>query len=108
VACLFVTAELGPNLGRETARSYAKPVPLQVLTTLGFLATGSFQREGIIHMSTTYIRFPYYAVDQPNIKMIDCVINCTHISIKAPSEEEFAQVNRKHFHSINVQIICDA
>lgn len=38
-------AELGPNLERETARSHAIPVPLQVLTTLCFLATGSFQRE---------------------------------------------------------------
>nr|XP_055036504.1 putative nuclease HARBI1 isoform X2 [Misgurnus anguillicaudatus]XP_055042372.1 putative nuclease HARBI1 isoform X2 [Misgurnus anguillicaudatus]XP_055063138.1 putative nuclease HARBI1 isoform X2 [Misgurnus anguillicaudatus]XP_055075733.1 putative nuclease HARBI1 isoform X2 [Misgurnus anguillicaudatus] len=42
---LELCAELGPNLERETARSHALPVPLQVLTTLGFLATGSFQRE---------------------------------------------------------------
>lgn len=69
-------------------------------------------------MSTRYIRFPYDAVDQPNIKMqfaaiagfpnVIGAIDCTHIAIKAPSEEEFAYVNRKHFHSINVQIICDA
>ncbi|MBN3307036.1 HARB1 nuclease, partial [Amia calva] len=117
-----------------TARSYAVPVPLQVLTTLGFLATGSFQREladrsgisklslsrampavwdGIICMSTSYIRFPYDAVDQPNKAQFAATvfftnvigaIDCTHIAIKAPSEEEFAYVNRKHFHSINVQI----
>ncbi|KAL6483682.1 hypothetical protein MHYP_G00085540 [Metynnis hypsauchen] len=31
-------------LERDTARSRASPVPLQALTTLGFLATGSFQR----------------------------------------------------------------
>ncbi|KAK0153299.1 putative nuclease HARBI1 [Merluccius polli] len=35
-------------------------------------------------------------------------IDCTHIAIKAPSEGEYAYVNRKHFHSLNVQIICDA
>ncbi|MBN3303577.1 HARB1 nuclease, partial [Amia calva] len=120
---------LGPNLERETARSHAIPVPLQVLTTLGFLATGSFQREladrsgigqsslscampavwdGIIRMSTRYIRFPYDAVDQPNINVIG-PIDCTHIAIKVPSEEEFAYVNLYvNFHSINVQIICDA
>ncbi|XP_066556065.1 putative nuclease HARBI1 [Amia ocellicauda] len=38
-------AELGPDLERETAGSHAIPVPLQGLTTLGFLSTGSFQRE---------------------------------------------------------------
>ena len=136
---LELCAELGPNLERETVRSHALPVPLQVLTTLGFLATGSFQREladrsgisqsclsrampavwdGIIRLSTRYITFPYDAGDQPNIKAqfaaiagfhnVIGAIDCTHIAIKAPSEEEFAYVNRKHFHSINVQIICDA
>ncbi|KAK0141786.1 putative nuclease HARBI1 [Merluccius polli] len=39
------STELGPGLERQTARSHALPVPIQVLTTLGFLATGSFQRE---------------------------------------------------------------
>ncbi|KAL6469110.1 hypothetical protein MHYP_G00226340 [Metynnis hypsauchen] len=136
---LELCAELGPVLERETARSRASPVPLQVLTTLGFLATGSFQRkladrsgisqsslsrampavlDGIICMSAKYIKFPYEAVDQANIKAqfaaiasfpnVIGAIDCTHIAIKAPSEEEFAYVNRKHFHSINVQIICDA
>ncbi|KAL6481118.1 hypothetical protein MHYP_G00091980 [Metynnis hypsauchen] len=42
---LELCAELGPVLEREAARSRASPVPLQVLTMLGFLATGSFQRE---------------------------------------------------------------
>ena len=34
--------------------------------------------------------------------------DCTQIAIKAPSHDEFVHVNRKHFHSNNVQIICDA
>ncbi|XP_062373197.1 putative nuclease HARBI1 [Sardina pilchardus] len=136
---LELCAELGPRLERETARSHALPVPLQVLTTLGFLATGAFQRElsdrsgmsqsslsrampavldGIIRMSARYVRFPYDAVDQANIKAQFAAIagfpneigaiDCTHIAIKAPSDGEFAYVNRKHFHSLNVQIICDA
>ena len=42
---LELCTELGPSLERETARSHALPVPIQVLTTLGFLATGAFQRE---------------------------------------------------------------
>ncbi|XP_040900533.1 putative nuclease HARBI1 [Toxotes jaculatrix] len=41
----------------------------------------------------------------PNV--IGC-IDGTHIPITAPSENEGDYVNRKSFHSINVQIICDA
>ena len=34
-------------------------------------------------------------------------IDCTHIQIKPPSFNEEIYVNRKGFHSINVQLICD-
>ena len=34
-------------------------------------------------------------------------IDCTHIRILAPSNEEFAYVNRKGYHSLNVQMVCD-
>ena len=35
-------------------------------------------------------------------------IDCTHIALKAPFHDEFVYVNRKHFHSISAQMICDA
>ena len=35
-------------------------------------------------------------------------IDCTHIPIIAPAVDEYAYVNRKGFHSINVQAICNA
>ena len=35
-------------------------------------------------------------------------IDCKHSAIKASSHDEFVTVNVKYFHSINVQIICDA
>uniref|UniRef100_A0A8C5CNM0 Putative nuclease HARBI1 n=1 Tax=Gadus morhua TaxID=8049 RepID=A0A8C5CNM0_GADMO len=35
-------------------------------------------------------------------------VDGTHIAIKAPSDEEDGFVNRKNFHSINTQVICDA
>uniref|UniRef100_A0AAR2LKZ6 Putative nuclease HARBI1 n=1 Tax=Pygocentrus nattereri TaxID=42514 RepID=A0AAR2LKZ6_PYGNA len=115
---LTLCAELGPDLERPTLRNRAIPVHLQVLTTLGFLATGCFQREladrsgisqpslssmmsgvlsGIIKLTGRYIRFPY-----------TLTIDCTHVAIRAPSQNEAAFINRKQIHSINVQVICDA
>lgn len=32
----------------------------------------------------------------------------THIPIKAPVEDENLYVNRKRFHSLNVQVVCNA
>lgn len=34
-------------------------------------------------------------------------IDCTHIAILKPKEEEHNFINRKGYHSLNVQIICD-
>lgn len=34
-------------------------------------------------------------------------IDCTHISVRALSENEFGYVNRKHVNSINVQVVCE-
>lgn len=136
---LHLIAELGPALERGTRRNHAIPVSLQVLTCIGFLATGTFQREladrsgisqptfsrilpevlgGVIGLSPNYIKFPYTVGEQANKKAqfaaksdfpnVIGAIDCTHIAIRAPSENEFAFVNRKHFHSLNVQVICDA
>ena len=44
-----------------------------------------------------------------NIAGFPCVIGCvdgTHIRIQAPSQNEPNYVNRKNYHSINVQVIC--
>ncbi|RVE41357.1 hypothetical protein evm_013989 [Chilo suppressalis] len=38
--------------------------------------------------------------------VIGC-IDCTHIAITRPSEEEHIFFNRKGYHSLNVQMICD-
>uniref|UniRef100_A0AAR2LUK6 Putative nuclease HARBI1 n=1 Tax=Pygocentrus nattereri TaxID=42514 RepID=A0AAR2LUK6_PYGNA len=130
---------LGPDLERPTLRNRAIPVHLQVLTTLGFLATGCFQREladrsgisqpslssmmsgvlsGIIKLTGRYIRFPYTLSEQADIKVqfaavagfpnVIGAIDCTHVAIRAPSQNEAAFINRKQIHSINVQVICDA
>lgn len=42
---LDLCCDLGPVLERETNRTKAIPMHIQLLSTLGFLATGTFQRE---------------------------------------------------------------
>ncbi|KAK0140061.1 putative nuclease HARBI1 [Merluccius polli] len=136
---LQICAELAPALRRPTRRNRSIPVQVQVLTTLGFLATGTFQREladmsgisqpslsvimpavwrGLIALTPRCIKFPYAAVEQANIKTqfvamssfpnVIGAIDGTHVAIKAPTTDEYAYVNRKQYHSVNVQIICDA
>lgn len=74
--------------------------------------------EAILHvLSTRYISFPFTADDQARVKAeFVCSFNfpgvmgaadCTHIAICAPSVDEHVHVNRKNFHSLHVQIICD-
>ncbi|KAF7687865.1 putative nuclease HARBI1 [Silurus meridionalis] len=36
------------------------------------------------------------------------VIDCAHIAIKAPNADNSSYVNKKGFHSINCQLVCDA
>ena len=35
-------------------------------------------------------------------------IDCTHIPIKAPNEDKHVYVNRKQYHSLNVQVVASA
>ena len=70
--------------------------------------------DGIINMTRRYIRFPYTVGEQADIKrnlqfaaMSDFLnvigaIECTHIAIRAPSENEFVYVNRKNVHTIKL------
>lgn len=63
-----------------------------------------------------YIQFPanhemavikngfYDMAEFPNVIGL---IDCTHVGILAPSEFEHVYVNRKSFHSYNVQCVCD-
>ena len=122
----------------STIRSHSIPAPTQLAVTLQFLATGSFQTvvatsHGISQPSVSrcirtvtyalcffardYIVFPNQ-IEQLRIqqKFLDLngfplVLGCidgTHVPILAPPCNEDLFVNRKNFHSINVQALCDS
>ncbi|VDI31307.1 Hypothetical predicted protein [Mytilus galloprovincialis] len=130
--------ELRPDLEKATLRSHSIPVELQVLSALRFYASGSFQNvigdvfglsqpsisrcindvtDALVRRINQYIKFPDEAERRTNksdfykiahFPNVVGVIDGTHIPIKAPNDNEYQYVNRKNFHSINVQCICDA
>ena len=86
---LDLCRDLGPMLAGDTRLTNAIPVHIQLLSTLGFLATGTFQREvgdisgtsqpsmsrtmpavldAIISLAPNYIQFPYRDPQQAEIK----------------------------------------
>lgn len=125
------------ELGPRTDRNHAIPPSLQVMIGLRFLATGSLystiaDSAGVSRASVCRIirRFcgavsshisefiyinasdinktasDFFAVaDFPNV--LGCV-DGSQFAIKCPSQNEVAYVNRKGFHSINVQLVCDS
>lgn len=74
--------------------------------------------DGIDQLATQYIFFPYTVQQQLPVKRgfysiaglhnVIGTIDCTHVRIKAPSPDPFPYLNRKQYHSINVQVICDS
>ncbi|KAG0722400.1 putative nuclease HARBI1 [Chionoecetes opilio] len=43
-----------------------------------------------------------------NFPRVVGAIDCTHVAIKGPSVDEALYMNSKRYHSINVQVVCDA
>ncbi|KAK4880827.1 hypothetical protein RN001_008973 [Aquatica leii] len=77
--------------------------------SLRFYASGSYQEitgsNSFVAISQSSIRsFFYMKYRFPGA--VGC-IDYTHISVVAPQENEHLYVNRKGYHSLNVQLICD-
>ncbi|XP_028415792.1 putative nuclease HARBI1 [Dendronephthya gigantea] len=133
----YITNLLYDDLVRDTQRGHALSPDSQVLIALRFYATGSFLQvvgdtfgvdKGTVSrvvrdVSLALNRRQQEFIKWPtNVEIADiknnffalagfpCVIgciDCTHIRIQAPYVHENNYVNRKRYHSINVQGICD-
>ena len=133
----YITDLLHDDLVRDTDRNFALIPDVQVLNALRFLASCSFLqvigdtfgvdkstvsrvvRDVCVALSNKREEFICWPSNQEKeaIKngfyqmarfpgIIGC-IDCTHNRIQAPHLNENFYVNRKRYHSINVQAICD-
>ncbi|KAJ8944584.1 hypothetical protein NQ314_009455 [Rhamnusium bicolor] len=69
------------------------------------------------HMSDNWIVFPSTPeeklaiketfMNRTNFPGVIGAVDCTHVAIIAPSQEEHNYVNRKGYHSKNIQVVCD-
>jgi len=127
--------EISPQLQHGSDRNAALSPTLQVLIALRFYANGAFQNtvgdminvhrttacRAIRQVSLTRLRNYIHLPTQEEAAksrqdfwlksgipgIVGC-INGTHVRIQAPSEHEYLYVNRKGYHSINVQIVCNS
>ncbi|KAK0149992.1 putative nuclease HARBI1 [Merluccius polli] len=129
---------LRPKLQHRTQRSHGLSVEDQILIALRFYACGTFYQVvgdymgvaksavcdvvkdvsiALASLVNEFVSFPkdnqiaqakrsfFLLGNMPNtIGAIDC----THVHIQAPRENEWEFVNIKGRHSINVQLVCDA
>ncbi|XP_048882111.1 putative nuclease HARBI1 isoform X1 [Brienomyrus brachyistius] len=135
---IYLNNILSPHFARQTHRGHPLSSEQILCTALRFFGNGSFLYNigdaqhvskatvcrcirqvtlALKHFLYTFVAFPGHRCSRiikeefHRIAGFPGVIGCidgTHIPIKAPSVNEGDYVNRKSFHSINVQIICDA
>ena len=125
----FLSELLRDDLERDTSRNHALSTTVQVLVALRFFASGSFLQVigdtlglskssvSLAQKQRNFVKWPLTEEEILQNKrgfftkggfpgVIGCV-DGTHIKIQAPHENENDFVNRKGFHSINVQAICN-
>ncbi|XP_048775293.1 putative nuclease HARBI1 [Ostrea edulis] len=92
----FITDLIQNDIMPLTNRNHSVPAIVQVMVALRYYATGTIRKHQI----------DFFAI--AGFPGVVGAIDGTHVRIIAPSEHEVEYVNRKNFHSINVQIVCDA
>uniref|UniRef100_A0A8D3DU17 Putative nuclease HARBI1 n=1 Tax=Scophthalmus maximus TaxID=52904 RepID=A0A8D3DU17_SCOMX len=126
---ILYLVELLRDVSIRTLRSRAISPEVQVLAALGFYTSGSFQTsmgdtigisqasmsrcvsnvtkalvEKAPHRELTFQEFQRVAGFPGVLGVLDCV----QVAIKAPNSEDSSYVNKKGFHSVACQLVCDA
>uniref|UniRef100_A0A3B3SZR7 DDE Tnp4 domain-containing protein n=1 Tax=Paramormyrops kingsleyae TaxID=1676925 RepID=A0A3B3SZR7_9TELE len=96
---------LRPKLKHRTQRSHGLSVEDQILIALRFYACGTFYQVVGDYMGVVKSAVCDVVRD---VSIALATIDCTHVHIQAPRENEWEFINRKGRHSINVQLVCDA
>lgn len=138
-AIIDLLGEIEDDLQPSTQRSHAIPAVVKLLSTLQFLATGSFQTvvgvcagisqtsfcrllpevlDALLKRTPQYIKFPTSEEEINrtqqefltigNLPNVIGLVDCTHVQLVPPASQEHIYRNRKHTHSMNMQVICDA
>ncbi|KAF9797296.1 hypothetical protein SFRURICE_006278 [Spodoptera frugiperda] len=122
----LMTDYFGQRITKNCGLGNIEEMFAEVLCTLSYLANGSYQRpEGVIHirqvveaLNSNYMlkniqtqqersRIRQEFQRKFNLPGVIGCIDCTHIAIVKPHHDEHQFFNRKGYHSLNVQMICD-
>uniref|UniRef100_A0A3P9B6H7 Putative nuclease HARBI1 n=1 Tax=Maylandia zebra TaxID=106582 RepID=A0A3P9B6H7_9CICH len=105
---MFVVDLLRDAITSPTRRHNAITPETKVITTLRYLATGKMQQCSSDDLGLSQSSVSSHHPNTDRFPGVVGVIDGTHVRIIAPSEDEAVFVNRRNFHSINVQIVFNA
>ncbi|XP_067904633.1 putative nuclease HARBI1 [Heterodontus francisci] len=104
-AMTHLCVPLNDDLQPRGFGEHPMPLALKMTAALNFYATASFQGPtgdliGITHQDKRAISFGSIT----GFQQLQGIIDCTHVTIKAPARRPAEYINRKDFHSINTQL----
>ncbi|XP_067901236.1 putative nuclease HARBI1 [Heterodontus francisci] len=125
---------LAEDVSSNCIGGHPMPVALKVTIALNFYAYGSFQAsatvlcgvsqaeahhcikvvtDALFQRANHFITFKTDNTSQAerargfSFPMVQGVIDCTRVALRAPARQSGAFINRKGYHSMNIQLVCD-
>lgn len=104
----YATGNYQRGVGQEFCLAMSQQVLSRCISEVSLLIQDHFHEEWISfpgeqQMARNKIQF----FEKCGMPGVIGAIDCTHIAIIAPPDEEHNYINRKGYHSKNVQLICD-